>query len=117
MRSRDILDVWHAGTHAGALMRSEQGSVEFIYDDDYRATPSNTPLSLSMPKTRAGHAPDVVMPWLSNLLPDAEEVRDRWAAKFGEHRNDPFTLLKRPGFRGGSVIWNRPLSEPVLQRS
>ena len=25
--------------------------------------------------------------------------------------------LKRPGFRGGSVIWNRLRREPVLQRS
>ena len=25
--------------------------------------------------------------------------------------------LKRPGFRGGSVIWNRLRGEPVLQRS
>lgn len=26
-------------------------------------------------------------------------------------------LVKRPGFRGGSVIWNRLRREPVLQRS
>lgn len=50
-----------------------------------------------MPKTGAGHGPDRVTPWLSNLLPDAVEVRDRWAAKFGERRSDSFTLLRHMG--------------------
>jgi len=50
-----------------------------------------------MPTTQLSHGPDVVMPWLSNLLPDAEEVRSRWAAKFGERRTDPFTLLAHMG--------------------
>lgn len=37
----------------------------------------------------------------------------------GESEDGPFSggVLKRPGFRGGSVIWNRLGSEPVLQRS
>jgi len=40
----------------------------------------------------------------------------------GRRFDDVFNLvydpgLKRPGFRGGSVIWNRLRWEPVLQRS
>ncbi|MFS6529527.1 type II toxin-antitoxin system HipA family toxin [Microbacterium aurugineum] len=93
----DVLDIWLDGRLAGKLMRGETDQVEFLYDDDYLADRTATPLSVSMPKSTLGHGPDVVMPWLSNLLPDAEEVRRRWAAKFGERRTDPFTLLTHMG--------------------
>lgn len=55
------------------------------------------PSARHVPKSELGHGPDIVMPWLSNLLPDAQEVRSRWAAKFGERRMDPFTLLAHMG--------------------
>ncbi len=93
----DVLDVWIDARFAGKLLRGEQLQVEFLYDDGYRGDARSTPLSASMPKSAAGHGPDVVMPWLSNLLPDAEEVRARWAAKFDERRTDPFTLLAHMG--------------------
>ncbi|WP_226531245.1 type II toxin-antitoxin system HipA family toxin [Microbacterium paraoxydans] len=93
----DVLDVWLDGRLAGSVMRGETDQVEFLYDEGYLADRTATPLSVSMPKSTLGHGPDVVMPWLSNLLPDAEEVRRRWAAKFGERRTDPFTLLAHMG--------------------
>lgn len=93
----DVLDVWLDGRFAGQLMRGETDLVEFLYDEDYLAGRNATPLSASMPKSERGHGPDLVMPWLSNLLPDAEAVRSRWAAKFGERRTDPFTLLAHMG--------------------
>lgn len=93
----DVLDVWLDGRFAGGIMRGEQEQVEFIYDGDYRGDAGSTALSVSMPKSEPGHGPDVVMPWLSNLLPDGEGVRGRWAAKFGERRTDPFTLLAHMG--------------------
>ncbi len=85
-RDQDVLDLWLDGRYAGQLFRGETGLVEFLYDEAYRSGPAATPLSVSMPKADRGHGPDRVMPWLSNLLPDAVEVRDRWAAKFGEGR-------------------------------
>lgn len=93
----DVLDVWLDGRFAGKIMRGESDLVELLYDEDYLADRSATPLSASMPKSARGHGPDVLMPWLSNLLPDAEEVRSRWAAKFDERRTDPFTLLAHMG--------------------
>ncbi|MCW4457413.1 type II toxin-antitoxin system HipA family toxin [Microbacterium sp. MPKO10] len=93
----DVLDVWVDARFAGKLMCGEQDQVEFLYNEAYRQDPRSTPLSKSMPMSALGHGPDVVMPWLSNLLPDAEEVRTRWAAKFGERRSDPFTLLAHMG--------------------
>lgn len=93
----DALDLWLDGRFAGKLMRGETDQVEFLYDEDYLDLRSPTPLSATMPTTQIGHGPDVVMSWLSNLLPDADEVRSRWAAKFGERRTDPFTLLAHMG--------------------
>lgn len=93
----NVLDVWLDGRLAGKLMRGERDQVEFLYDEGYREDAASTPLSASMPKSFAGHGPDTVMPWLSNLLPDSDEVRSRWAAKFGERRTDPFTLLAHMG--------------------
>lgn len=91
------LDLWLDGRLAGKLMRGETDQVEFLYDEDYRRDARSTPLSVSMPKIASGHGPDRVMPWLSNLLPDSDEVRARWAAKFDERRTDPFTLLAHMG--------------------
>lgn len=96
-RDQDVLDLWLDARHAGQLLRGASGQVEFLYDPDYRSDTETTPLSVSMPKAQAGHGPDQVMPWLSNLLPDAVEVRERWAAKFGERRSGPFTLLRHMG--------------------
>jgi serine/threonine-protein kinase HipA len=93
----DVLDVWLDDHFAGKLLRGEQDQVEFIYDEGYLADAASTPLSLSMPKSALGHGPDVVMPWLSNLLPDSDAVRSRWAGKFGERRIDPFSLLAHMG--------------------
>ena len=93
----DILDLWLDGRLAGSLMRGPTEEVEFSYDEDYFGSRGVTPLSVRMPLVQQHYGPNEVMPWLSNLLPDAVEVRDRWTAKFGETRNDPFTLLRHMG--------------------
>lgn len=95
--SPDVLDLWLDGRFAGKLMRGQAGTVEFSYDETYLAQGNITRLSLSIPVSRVHHGPDQVQPWLSNLLPDAQEVRARWAAKFNETRHDPFTLLRHMG--------------------
>lgn len=93
----DILDLWLDGRLAGALKRGVTDEVEFSYDAEYFGSRGATPLSVSMSLVQQHYGPNEVMPWLSNLLPDAVEVRDRWAAKFGETRNDPFTILQHMG--------------------
>ncbi|RII40912.1 type II toxin-antitoxin system HipA family toxin [Galactobacter valiniphilus] len=95
--SDDLLDVWLNGHLAGTLMRGQSDDVEFAYSDEHLTLRTATPLSVSMPLVQQYYGPKEVMPWLSNLLPDAVEVRDRWAAKFHETRNDPFSLLRHMG--------------------
>ena len=91
------LDLWLEGRLAGHLMRAETGEVEFAYRESYRNNPRATPLSVTMPLIGPGYGPDLVMPWISNLLPDEDGVRDRWAAKFGSRDSSPFGLLRHMG--------------------
>ncbi|HMR50328.1 MAG TPA: HipA N-terminal domain-containing protein [Arachnia sp.] len=78
----EVLDVYLDGDLTGRLTRGRDGRVGFEYLEDSL----RTPLSVSMPRTVSRHEPDVVMPWLDNLLPDNDDVRARWAAQFGERR-------------------------------
>ena len=79
---RDELDVWVEGVYAGRLHRRDT-DVDFSYDPSYRA--ARTPaLSVSMPKSRSAHGGNIAGRWIDNLLPDNDEVRQRWAAHFGE---------------------------------
>ncbi len=89
------LDVWVQGSYSGRLYQGD-AIVQFNYDDSYRRarTPS---LSVSMPKSRANHGGNVVGRWIDNLLPDNDEVRERWAASFGERRATAFNLLRHMG--------------------
>ncbi|MCI1748866.1 MAG: type II toxin-antitoxin system HipA family toxin [Acidipropionibacterium sp.] len=89
----DALDVYLDGRLTGQLTRTVNGEVGF----DYADSAGITPLSASMPIRTSHHAPDVVMPWLDNLLPDNDDVRHRWATSFGERRATPFNLLKHMG--------------------
>ena len=88
----DTLDLYLSGVLTGRLVRGRDGDVGF----DYLGSPG-LPVSVSMPSGVEHHGPDVVMPWLDNLLPDNDDVRARWAAQFGERRVTPFDLLKHVG--------------------
>ncbi|MCL2780101.1 MAG: type II toxin-antitoxin system HipA family toxin [Actinomycetia bacterium] len=90
------LDVWIGGRRAGQLSGGD-GSVVFAYDASYQDAADAPALSVSMPKTRTRHPPDVVEPWIDNLLPDNDSLRERWAARFGERRATPLNLLGHMG--------------------
>lgn len=92
----EALGVWMGGRYAGELIRTEN-QVSFSYDPEYRSARGVPDLSVSMPKTRSQHPPEMVEPWIDNLLPDNDTLRERWAARFGERRANPFNLLKHMG--------------------
>ncbi|MDR0945212.1 MAG: HipA domain-containing protein [Bifidobacteriaceae bacterium] len=94
------LDLWLAGRLAGVVTQGDDGRCSFDYDKAYRreaAAESLPALSVSIPLTQAHHGPAVVDPWLDNLLPDDDEVRRRWAGRFGEHVGSAFALLRHTG--------------------
>lgn len=80
----------------GTLTR-RAGAITFGYDDQWRAEPSPTPLSVSMPLTAAEHDHDVVHPWLWGLLPDNDRVLARWARTFRTTTKHPLGLLAAVG--------------------
>lgn len=93
----DALHVYLDGVLIGTLTQARQGSMGFIYDDDYLALPDPTPLSLSIPLHAGAHANRVVRAFLDGLLPDNQAVRERWGATYGVSANNPFALLRHVG--------------------
>ena len=85
------------GIHAGQLRQDEHGRLSLVYDDDYRRRDDATPLSLSMPLSRARYEHRTVDPFLRGLLPDSEAVLQRWGRRFAVSANSPFALLSHVG--------------------
>jgi serine/threonine-protein kinase HipA len=50
-----------------------------------------------MPLASSGHDAEIVEPFLSNLLPDNQNVLERWARQFGVSARNPFALLAHVG--------------------
>ena len=84
------------GRLAGHLQEARTGRRLFTYDDSYRSEGS-TPLSLSMPLTRAEHGGRVLGAYLWGLLPDDDRVLERWSRQFRVSRHNPVSLLSHVG--------------------
>ncbi|MGH3679725.1 MAG: HipA domain-containing protein [Natronosporangium sp.] len=67
------------------------------YEDAWRAGRQSTPLSLSMPIARPTHRDPVVRAFLWGLLPDTEQVVERWARRYQVSARNPFALLRHVG--------------------
>lgn len=104
----DALDVYLDGVLTGRLVCGPDGRVGFTYLD---CSPTVS-LSVSVPSAIEVHSPDVVMPWLDNLLPDNDDVRARWAAQFGERRVTPFNLLRHVGADCAGAVQIMPVGQP-----
>lgn len=59
------------GQLLGELHQDPHGRLSLSYDQQWRAARNATPLSLSMPLTRAEHPHAVVDPFVRGLLPTA----------------------------------------------
>lgn len=75
------LDVYLDGVPVGTLTQNRHGALAFSYDEEYRASPAATPLSLSMPLSSGSHGNRVARAWMDGLLPDNDGVRRRWAMR------------------------------------
>jgi serine/threonine-protein kinase HipA len=80
---------------AGAVTRLSGGRLRFDYDEEYRASASSTPLSVSMPTSVRSHPDGTISPWLWGLLPDNDAVLRRWSRDFHVFTS-PFSLLSTP---------------------
>lgn len=94
--SGKVLVVLLGGQRIGTVTE-ERGEFSFDYADDYRANPQVTPLSLSMPTSSKGYGDPLVRPFLWGLLPDSEQVIERWARSYQVSPRNPFALLRHVG--------------------
>lgn len=67
------------------------------YDAGWVDSAEAFPLSISMPLVRKEHGDNVARPFISGLLPDYNEVLDKWARKFHVSARNPFRLLYHVG--------------------
>lgn len=109
----DNLDVFVDGSPTGQLTRATDDTITFDYSTD---SPDLTPaLSVSMPRSLTHHRPEVVMPWLDNLLPDNDDVRTRWARAYGLRRVTAYDLLRHVGADCAGAVQILPTGETPSQ--
>jgi serine/threonine-protein kinase HipA len=99
-----------AGDHEIGRVRMEHGQLSFLYADTWLAGRSwHFPLSLSMPLANQEHGNRVVVPYLSNLLPDDTDILRSWRQRYGVRSTSPFALLQQVGEDcAGAIQYVRP---------
>ena len=91
------LGVFLNGRPVGVLERAAGGAISFAYGEDWLAWPAAMPVSLSLPLSRETYRGAPVNHVFENLLPDADQVRERLAAEFRADGTDAFSLLEVAG--------------------
>ncbi len=91
-----VLSVLLDGEEIGRILRSADGALEFVYDEEYRRDPDATPLSVGMPLDVPSHPNHVIGRWIIGLLPESDEVLRRWRDAHGAPSLSPFDLLATP---------------------
>ncbi|MBM2618116.1 type II toxin-antitoxin system HipA family toxin [Actinoplanes sp. LDG1-06] len=94
--SRELV-VMLGGRRAGMLRQGNDGILTLEYDADYRSAETSLPLSLSLPLTRGAYTGSVVRAYCQGLLPDNENVLERWGREFQVSAGNPFALLNHVG--------------------
>ena len=88
-------DVYADGVIAGAI-ESRLGETAFAYNPVWLKSPAGFPLSLSMPLSAREWGPDVILPWLMNLLPEGAPLRALTRA-LGASAQDVLALITASG--------------------
>lgn len=105
------------GQVAGVIERTS-ARTSLRYLPEYIARPDATPLSVSMPVADVTYASRQVEAYLKGLLPDDEEVRDRWARRAGVRPGDTLGLLASIGLdvSGGAMLAPEDQIQDALTR-
>jgi len=91
------LTVLLSGEIAGTLSSDAHGHPHFEYADEWLESPAAYPLSLSLPLLRARFKHEDVASVLWGLLPDNEELLQRWGSHFQVSPRNPAALLAHVG--------------------
>ena len=74
MEVSDQVEVHYGERVVGQIALLTSGRIEFRYDATWLESEGNFPLSVTLPLGSAVHGDEVIMPWLANLLPEAEQL-------------------------------------------
>ena len=94
--STGILHVIYQNYVVGELILHSGGELEIRFDDAYRADVGAVPLSTKMPLESPSHKGIALENWLWGLLPDDQNVLEKWRVDFGVRERNPFGLLGSP---------------------
>lgn len=83
------------GRRAGTLCQDRNGRLRFVYDADYPA--AATPLSPRLTVAGGEYTHAEVAPFIAGLLPDNDQVLDRWGRLFGVSPRNAFAILAHVG--------------------
>jgi serine/threonine-protein kinase HipA len=89
------LPIFHGEVLVGAIEPGAAGAA-IRYEDAWRADPDAFPISLTMPLQDREYGPDLVTPWLMNLLPEGEPLRAMTRAT-GVAQDDILGLIAETG--------------------
>lgn len=85
------------GRRAGVVVEGDDGRLSLTYDDAWRGAADAMPVSMAMPLSQRSHDEPAVRAFLWGLLPDNEQVLDRWARSYQVSARNPFALLRHVG--------------------
>jgi serine/threonine-protein kinase HipA len=85
------------GSLIGRLRVERSGRLSLDYTTDWQASAASHSLSVSMPLAQISYPQKIVMPYLWNLLPENENVLQRWAQQYHVSAGNPFKLLAHVG--------------------
>ncbi|MGE0284211.1 MAG: type II toxin-antitoxin system HipA family toxin [Rhizobiaceae bacterium] len=102
----------------GRVRQDRRGRLKFVYDETWRGARGAYPLSLSMPLAASEHPHDVIDAFIWGLLPDNEQVLERWAKKFQVSARSAFALIAQVGEDcAGAVQFVRPERSDALMNA
>lgn len=110
----DRLIVLMNGVVAGEVTRHANNLLRLKYEDTYRESTSATPISMSLPLAIKTHTDTARQKTVSNflwgLLPDNEQVLERWASHYQVRSTSPYFLLGTPVGEdcAGAITFCRP---------
>src|ERR1700722_6991003 len=85
------------GQVVGRVRPRTGGRLGFAYEEAWREADGAYPVSLSMPLAARDHDHQVVEAFLWGLLPDNEQILERWARKFQVSPQNVFALIRNVG--------------------